>query len=346
MKNRIFILLALVFLNASASARTVNDLYDTLAPVEGRGEKAYQKALEQALAQVLVKVSGTRSALVSPALQEQLPQAKEMVERFEYRGGTASPGTAKTPLSLAVRFQAVKVEKFMRANGIPIWSKNRPFVLAWIVFENRGLQVLVNQEENAEVYGLLAARANQRGLPLLFPLLDIDDRRNLSPSQVQNGTHAVIKQASERYAPDVILAGNVYRAGKLWEAQWYLYLGEENLTWSGRRGVLKAVLDEGIDTFTDSVAARFTAQTEAASAEFGLIVEAVSKLEDYTRVQKYLRSLDAVTDLQILQVESDRLHLSVQAKGGSAGLAQAVRFEQVLTLQHETQGTAVYRLLP
>jgi len=70
---------------------------------------------------------------------------------------------------------------------VPIWGKQRPSTLVWLVVEDEGGRRLIGTDEESEYLSVLKERASVRGIPMLIPLLDLEDNARLKPSDVWGG---------------------------------------------------------------------------------------------------------------------------------------------------------------
>ena len=343
-----FYLLFVVFTPLSPAA-PISSLYEGVVPIVERSDEAYAQAVRQALSQVLLKLTGMPKVLQSVALQKQLSQAPELVEQYEYRDQPAFPGDTILE-SLVVRFSPEPVNRLLINAGIPIWRKDqRPLVLLLVAIQTPEIQAFVNEEEARDSWQILNAQAKYRGLPVLFPLFDLDDLANL-PAIKANESSAIL-QASARYAPGAILAGIAAKpsAASEWEGNWRLYQDKTELSnWRSQKSSLSEVLQEAINRATETLATRFITPTAAESGTVELLVQGISKPQDYFRLQTYLSSLDTVKNLAIQQVEPTQIRFRIEVSGGRASLEQALSLERVLipiTIPPpNSKGILVYRL--
>ena len=335
-------------MGVSAPALAQNDnLYDALVPVAERSEAARQEATRNALGEVLVKVSGHSDTLKHSVIKEALQSATDLVQRYEYRTLPLTRTGESPGLGLFANFQSSRVDDILRAADLPIWGKDRPLPLAWVALSETGQIAVVNAEGTPLAYRALRRRAGERGIGLVFPLLDIDDRLALNANQIQQFDHARIQQASQRYVPDAVLAGHVYpsalndsvpawiscpdsliKARQLvdacaWQGQWLLYLGEDRWYWAYLEKEIDAVLAQGVNFMTDTLARRF-AEPEAPPEMLTITIHGVSTLGDYATAQKYLRELSVVMDMQIIEVSSSRMKVRLKVRGGEAALTRSI----------------------
>jgi uncharacterized protein len=324
-------------------------LYEAQVPVASQAAPEREQALRAALAQVLVKVSGDRSAPQRSALAQALANAGQYVQQFGYR----TPPEASEGLLLWARFDADGVARVLREAGLPVWAQRRPVTLVWIAVQDEQRRELVSAGGGVpDVQAALETAAHSRGLPILLPLLDLEDQRALDFADVWGGFGDVVLRASSRYQPEAVLVGRLQRerSGQ-WRARWTLYEGTAGAHWESE-GHLEAAVAAGIERLADDLAARYVAPSGAERGRLALAVTDVMSLEAYARADRYLRELGPVEEVQVLQVEPERVVFLLEVRGGQQALERAIAPGGVLQPLGvmPTDGVAPsalqYRLLP
>src|SRR5690606_32339817 len=151
----------------------------------------------------------------------------------------------------------------LSAAGVPLWGANRPAVLVWLAVDQDGRRELIGPEGASGLLAPLEQRAAARGLPLVMPLLDLEDTGIVSSDSVWNLDQATVARASKRYAHDAVLLGRVLRsASGQWHGQWQLQMQMQDLQWSDQvAGNSAAEAVQGvIDAVAQRLAERYSVQ--------------------------------------------------------------------------------------
>lgn len=337
-----------------AGAVPVTGLYEAEVPVPDQSEAARRAGIKEALAAVLVKLTGDSGIAARPELGEFLAQALQYAQQYRYvQQGPAAAGPAAAPprLYLWARFDAAIVDDALHRAGIPVWGRERPTTLVWLAVDGPGGAQLAGPGQDSAYYlGSLERHAFRRGLPLLFPLLDLEDAATLSAADVLAGRLEPLRQASARYPGDAVLAGGLreVRPGQ-WEANWMALIDGEPVTWTSQGTDAELSLAAGLDGMADRLARRYVASAQSGDpVAVTLLVSEVFSLDQYARVLEYLGSLSPVRSVQIVQVEPGRVTYEVSALGGAQALGQAIGFGRVMQAEPATAGATglAYRLLP
>ena len=329
----------------------LTDLYEAEAPVIDQSDKNRQAAVRTALGQVLVKLTGDRSSPGNPALSPILKLAPELVQQYLYREqepvNTAAGVDTGPTTRLWVRFDERILAQRMWELGIPIWGQERPATLLWLASEDDSGRFFVSQDSLPEFISVLENKARLRGIALVFPLLDLEDSTRIRADEVWDGFRQPILDASARYGADSVLAGRIHSPTPgIWEAGWTVYFGEEGMNWVTRSDLAEMALEEGIDGLADALAARYVISGALAGAELiRITVTEITTNDQYAATIKYLRSLNSVTDVQVVQVEPGQVSFAVTAHGGEPAISQAITLGRRL-LPMDNTGRRIYRLLP
>ena len=347
MKFRTIVIISLFALfSQHALAIQVSGLYQATVPVQDESASARNPALKQALIQVLVRLTGDRNVAKSSDISSLTEQPEQYVQQFRYRQVPTEEQQAVQTLELWVQFDESALNVAIRNNGLSIWGKERPSILVWLAYDDKGVRQMVSFEQNPEYLTMLERRAALRGISLLFPLLDLEDTSRMNVSDVWAGFKEPILHASERYQADIILTGKLSQLlPTLWETQWTVYSEGEMMTWSSQGDISEIVLEEGVDGLADRLAARY-ANTGSTHAEvIELTISEITELDSYAKALSYLESLQSVREVQVKRVTSDEVMFELISHGGLSVIEQAIKLGKTLEPISDTERLA-YRLLP
>jgi hypothetical protein len=280
--------------------------------IEGQSPAALQDAMRQAL----VRATGRRESADDPALASLVSDAQRYVKTYS----TGPRGQAQ------VVFDGAAIERGITAAGRSVWERERPFTL--VVLEpprNRAAEEAARAE--------LERVAVERGLPIsLIPLPLTDGAGNAL------GADALL-QSAQRYGGDEILVGRGADAGPDTTLQWTLYTRALNSSWGGP-------LAAGIDHTVDVLAPRPATSLADAEAPARVQVDGVNSLTAYAAVERLLQSTPGVRRANIAAADADSVTFEVTARGGAAGLGQALAGSPRLTRAGGAGDAVVYRYQP
>lgn len=328
------ILLCSVAINAMAVQ--VSDLYQTTVPVASQDRTLQATALQQALSQVLIKVSGNSGTVKLPAVKTAITNPEKYLLTYSYQDGVLPDGN--TSLLLAASFDPKAIQTVLTNAQQNIWGKTRPLVLVWLAdTKNNTAAELIGANSQNPITAQFSSDAKTRGLPILFPMMDLTDIKTVSPADVTaaqlNTTQLnAIQQASTRYSSDAILVVNLTQnSSSQWNGSWTLISQGEATTWQTNGMSLDAAIKAGIDSITDNLAAKFAVVANTtASPAVQLTVMNVQSLADYAAVTKYLKGLALAKQVEVNQVNAASVIFDLTVAGGEAALQQALSLDHHL----------------
>jgi hypothetical protein len=330
-------------------ALPVTGLYSHEIAVSSQTDAERSRAFREALAAVLLKVTGERRWLENSALQRALDNAQSFVEAIDPRTEIVSTPAPEPDLSLGpqlplppiqtqreyitVNFARDLIDRLLADSAIPVWDNNRPSVLVWMALQNdAGERTLLSTETNAEIIELIQQFANERGLPIIFPVLDFEDRRNLSADLIWSLDEQAIARASARYGADSVLSGRLHitASGDL-VGLWQFIFQDEIEVFDSLDTELQRYINDPLERVTSKLAQHFSIVASRNGNEIvRLRVEGVRSLGSYSSLLGYLNNLNLVESVGISRIEGQILELELTLQGDQRQLQELIALDRDL----------------
>jgi hypothetical protein len=351
--QRLFITLILLSLSSAGHAAAVKNLYQAAAPVSSRDAQERARMTPQLLRQVMLKVVGNQSLLDAAPLEPVLQNAEQYLQQYEYQRTNIAAADLTRPdqLSLKLSFDPAAVNAAISDLQLPLWGKVRPDVLVWAVVEKDQQQRLLGLETAGQgVFKPLAQAADARGLPILMPLMDLQDQSALSVEDIRQLNQAAINQASARYGADIVLIARLTLANT-GEAQIEWQASGKNLAhqWQSQ-GSLQQALQSGMGQLADKMALKYSplADNSSPAQRLKLQISNVLDYADFNRLMSYLRQLDLITDIRVENLGSQQLDLDIAFRGSETILQRTLTVGNLLAEDNSFSGNEArqYRLIP
>lgn len=355
------VLLIVVFsltTTAPVHALQVTGLYSHRIAVANESETERNRAFREALVAVITKVTGSSKWLEIPAVEFALGQAQGFVEAVSYASellpvldtSTTNPGTSTTlpPGASAleqryvnVTFAAERVNELLINANVPIWDSNRPSVLVWMVLQDaNGDRRLLTTEADAEIVNLIRRFAEERGVPVIFPVLDFEDRRSLPVASLWNLDETAIVTASARYGADSILSGRLLFAasGEL-VGLWQFIFQSQATIFDGLESDLQTYLHKPLERVTEQLSSYFAiVPVETDQSTVRLRVEGIDNLQAYAALLNYVRNLGLVRSVTMTSLDGSRLELDLGLQGDTQQLLEVIALDRDLLPIASSQG--------
>lgn len=316
------------------SAAQVENLFSVELPIADQTTALRLDAFKEAFRKVIVKVSGSREALQNPALQRPINSSARYVQQFSYF--IKQPETEESYEAgqqfIRVGFNETATQQLLRENRIPVWGKTRPGTLMLLSVDTKRTTTLVSSDSEPEIMQEIEALADARGLPLLFPLLDIEDRQIFGVQDVVNVDQGSLQQAAARYQSEAYLVGRIRaRSGSGWKADWSLFFSGQRHNWSNQSGSRQDLLDDSLGEMARLLAGEFALQNFASGSEqLILTVEGIKALSDQVSTLRYLESIDAVEQAALRLIQGEQVTYQVKLRNSAEDFSRLIALGNIL----------------
>ena len=307
-------------------------LYQQRVAVENETGAERSRAFALAFNRMIVKVTGAETRLEHPAIRAAAQRAGDYVQAFGYATGEAE-GPAAGQRYLDVQFSAPLINQLLAGADIAVWDSNRPSVLVWMAVQDAaGQRSLLSAESGPEIIDYMRRFSEERGLPIIFPLLDIEDRRNLPPDAIWNQDEAAIRSASNRYDPDSILAGRLLftPTGEL-VGLWQFLFMDESEVFDGFATGIEEYLEAPLARVTRNLASYFALVPGGPGGQqVRLRVDGIRDFADYSALIEYLDGIGLVQTADVVTVDGERLELELDLQGSADQLFNLIALDRDL----------------
>lgn len=303
---------------SSAQALVVDDLYFQEIPVQGQGDAERLRAYREALTAVILKVTGEERWLRDGAVERAVREAQSFVQEVSYR---SSGGGALSQTFITIRFDQDLVDRMLGSAGIPVWDRNRPSILLWLSVQGPdGRRELLGSDSEHPALAQIREFSRVRGVPILIPLMDFEDRRSLPADVAWSLDEEAIRRASARYGADSILSGRVLTSptGDL-VGLWQFLFRDRVETFDSLESDLAAYMQSALSRVTANLAAHFAINlaTQPAQEQVTLRVEGIDDITAYVDLLSYIGSLSVVESVSTSLLDGSNIELDVMLSGST-----------------------------
>lgn len=281
-------------------------------------EEAVASGLEEALVQVAGFHSSQLAGLVPVMLEDPAqPWLRSRAGRGEGR--------------FLLAFDRSELRAALRESEVPVWLGSRPALLVWAVLERGERRLLLGSglDEDA-VLATLRDWAGRRDLPLLFPLGDLEDRRQVYPADVVDGVTEALAEPSRRYDPDGLVLLHLQQRDQEVRAR-------VRLSYRGHAVQAEASAATAADAGREAVAAavdalglrqaRITAAGAGADVAARVGFSGIAGMGDLQALRTRLAALEAVHAVQLNRLLPGAAVLDLRSGLDATGLAELLAAE-------------------
>jgi len=319
------IIILFIFLSSRVEAIEVTDLYQYKILVNDKTRSSRLAASKEAIAKVLLKVSGRTINVNSSAIRKAKRNIPSYMLKYEYFDGD------NAQQFLVVQFEANKINKLLESDELPIWGNRRPLVVLWLATEDELRRELVTQDSYPQLEQLLTDKASRRGLPIVIPLLDLEDRQLVSVTDVWANFSSPIVSASKRYNSERIVTARLYQGieNNLWKLDWR-FSDEVKFTINELVGDKQQIVGQMIDDVADKLAIQYAVESLSFN-DSGIYNITLSGLNDFSSVElakRQLLSFSVVESVLLKVVKDNKFHMQLRLTGSDRDLAKALELDK------------------
>ena len=320
--------LLLVFLFSGATrtavAVTVEELYVAEILTQSQTPLQRTRDAQKGMTQVIKRLSGTSNFADNAFIAAAIRRPDNYYSEYSYsaveRSGPDNAQTESPPDEqetgpyaeqegeswqwIRFRFEPNLVSKLLRDAGLPFWGSNRPNVLVWIALGDGSSRQFLS-ESGMDAFNVeLQRQAKLRGLPVYYPLWDLEDTAGLSLAEIWGSFLDRIDAASARYQPDTILTARVQQESSgLWSINWNVKLEQRWQINSVDIGTKQQLAASMIDQIAEEFSRRYA--VDSSQRYLQMTIEGINSVESYALASRYLSSLSPVVEVNVVSVEDD-----------------------------------------
>jgi len=328
-------LIVLLMVASTAKALEISNIYQVVIPVKEQSDSARWKASLEGLKLVLVRRSGSRKILSSKETSNAYKKVTSYLQKFEYSRLTEITDGYKYTISLY--FEPRLVDDLIKQANQPLWDNNRPVSILWLAHEeidqNSSLfRRIVTENENENIINdLITKNSDRRGVPVILPLMDLEDSLLVSQSDVWGRFPEAIVEASNRYSIDSIIIGKIYQRNELWFGQFTYFNQTKNISFDFQSDSVEVIYQRMFDDLAEILCEQYcVTQTVSAGHELFLEIENVTNFETFQKIKTYLYDLSAVRKVSVVNIHQDKILFRLSLLSHKNAVIESLRLNRRL----------------
>jgi hypothetical protein len=317
------------FLAAPVFAVKVSSLYQAELPVASQSVGDRQQAEQEGLLQVLLKLSGDPQAANNALVKASVAKADYYVQEFSY---VTLPNAAQH--LIRINYSPEEIKKLMKQASISYWGERRPLILMWVAVTDPQSTEIIG-DASGDTLTTIKYQGKKYGLPLIFPMMDMQDVNQVSTNDVIEMNLPVLKEAGVRYAADAMLIGSLQQHANTVQSQWQLILNDQKWNWTLSGNSIEEVVSAVMDQTNQTLAKHYVVKMVENTPQLWLTLEVsnITERNDLTQLMQYLKQLTPVQKVQLMQVSGDTVEVSVLVNGSLTMFQQNAEIGKRLVLQ-------------
>ncbi|WP_158638061.1 DUF2066 domain-containing protein [Shewanella donghaensis] len=317
--------------SAKAISAEIGLLDEADVVVTSRARKERQTALKEALSAVFVKNSGLVTVLEHPLVKTQVNTPETLLTQYGY-------SQVDDELILKANFDHKRIISTLREADLPVWGRQRPLTLLWMSIENEGDREILADASETETRLQIDLAAKNKGIPILVPVMDLNDIMQISVSDVRGMFTDVVADASKRYRADYFAIADMDQVGGFVRFQVSLF------DKANESGVIQPLIhhqaevlnyEEATEQILTTLAGYFVNQyafsDSGNSTQTQLSLVGIQSMAQLVEIEAYLRQLSAIKSISLSQFKANTVTYNLSLFGGTEDLQKLLNINKNLT---------------
>ncbi len=297
--------LVIFFIAAPVFAQQQNDLYRTEVELTDL-ENAESLAKKEGLINVLIKVSGQQAIASNPVIKKALAQSDRYITQMRF---IANDDDGKRR-GLKLTYNSKMIRSLLNQAEQSIWETPRKSVLVWVVNEDNNSRRIIWEQSNSYLVSKIKNAANERGLPIMFPVGDFEDVTSIATTDLWGNFKNPIANASKRYNPEAILVVKIRGNSSTWTL---FDTAPKYLATSSQKPISDQVsganqLADIVNQVSNYYATAYIKDFNAVASESEIIsIVGIKSTDDFFAIEQQLQNMNSVANVQVDIIQGDKV---------------------------------------
>ncbi len=270
------------------------------------------------LEKALVQLAGFHSSAIADLVSELLrADHSPWLRSLERRGADG----------FLLAFDRSRLRTALETSKVPVWVGSRPALLVWAVMERGERRLLLGSGMDEDgVLDALRHFASRRDLPLLFPLGDLQDRRQVHTADVIGGLVEALAEPSRRYEPDGLVLLHLVPRGDMYRARAHVAYRNQVIQFEALAALPDVAAGEALAGAIDALGARL-ARVVAGDEALLLGFVDIETMAELQRLRARLSGLQAIREVRLNRLLPGAAVLDLRTGLDASSLAEVLQGE-------------------
>lgn len=327
-----------------AQAVEVTNLYVVQSAVKEQSKSVEWKASIAGFKEVLIRNSGSDAILRDASVQKAYRRVTDYLQRFEYsKQDKASflPSVDNQvdflPYFITLYFEPRLINELIQGAQMSLWGASRPLTALWLVIEeNNERKVIKESLLDESIEKIIFKNAQRRGLPVLIPLMDLEDDLLVSKSDIWGLFSSSISTASSRYSADSSLFGRIRQDGILWVGKFGFLNQNEEINFDLKSESKEQLISQLINKLSELLCSKYCVVEEYGQKnEIYMDISNIYSFKRFKTVETYLAALSSIRFIEMIQIDKTHLKLKLTLLGQIESLIADIDLSQKMLLSEQ-----------
>lgn len=324
-KKILFVLFGFCLSHAAFAMQSV-DPYRVTVSASGQLSQDQQSAFKL----LIERLTGNDKALDNKAISDAQSHAGDYLQQYSYQN-------SQSQRQLLATFNRSQIETLLTQSGVAFWAQDRPVILVWYASEKQN-QRHVDADGSASAVAL-QKQATDLALPMIFPIMDLDDSMAVSVSDIWGNFNQPIIKASRRYGADIALTVKSYSDNGSTHINWQILdvhqgqlINSGQLSGDNSTDSKEQLTQQMLEQIASQLASRY-AVVRSVNSDSHIILsfEHIDNFIQYQHLYKFLMAQPSVSSASLQQVKASNYRFEVHLVGPWQSLQSALELDDNYT---------------
>ncbi|NMH67066.1 DUF2066 domain-containing protein [Shewanella sp. SHSM-M6] len=313
----------------------VSQLADAEVAVASRDAGERHQGLKTALQQVILKNAGDEAVLDNELIRAQLKSPEALLSQYGYVERDAK-------LWLQASYDRSRIIALLRQANLPVWGSQRPLTLVWLAMENQEERLVLGDASALAERQQFSQFSAERGVPLLFPLMDLDDVMRVGVADVRGMFTEVVASASARYQADFFAIAALEPVAGSIKYQLSLFpkgsagVGTQPAFYhQGETADSAAAINEMMSALSRYFVAQYAIADSGEKQQSSVTFTGINQMKQLVEIEKYLQQLSVVNTTKLSRVQGDTVTFKLELFGSEADLQRLLSLEPKISVTQD-----------
>ncbi|MDQ7050536.1 MAG: DUF2066 domain-containing protein [Enterobacterales bacterium] len=215
---------------------------------------------------------------------------------------------------------------------MPLWGASRPVTILWLALEDDfERQLVTSEEKHPAIVEAIHKNSLRRGIPVIMPLMDLEDELVVSISDVWGRFPTPIIEASKRYSADSIVFGRINKQAQIWVGRFSFINQNKEMRFEIESDDKTSLIQKLTNQLADKLCEQYCVVEETGQKNEILIdIADVGNFNDFKSLESYLNKMSSIRSIRLVSIVGDRVLFQLTLLGQMDSVTEGISLSQRL----------------
>jgi len=314
------------------------DLFEIEIDADMRDLRNNIRIQKQAIEKLIVRLTNPEKSDSKKLTEQFFPEPAKYIKQFRKieNGG------------VLVSLDGDSIQEVLIEAGVSLWRIDRPTIMIFLAIESamgereivlsdyghRVFSYSTSIDKNLNIKDQIKSVARERGISVVFPDMNEDERKILNYSDIWAGFIDRMLEVSGRYNASNVLTAKV-RKDESNDIEWVFFFGRDTLKFS-------ANLNDAIHNVANEMAQRYEYSGRIPPKNIVLNFTKIESIDDLAAIDLILKSSSMISDYSLNKVSEDNISYILKYNGLKEDLESTLNENKSIEIDNDFVYSEMY----